>query len=78
MGDEGAHHGARHLHAFLGLQQDAGLEGEIEMAGDAAELQAEVDAGLEPGAAGDPARHEADVVGVLEHRHRARRRRRRC
>ena len=69
MGDEGAHHGARHFYAFLGLQQDAGLEGEIEMAGDAAELQAEVNARLEPGAAGDLARHEADVVGVLEHRH---------
>ena len=68
MGDEGAHHGARHCYAFLGLQQDAGFEGEIEMAGDAAQLQAEVDARLEPGAAGDLARHEADVVGVLEHR----------
>ena len=69
VGDEGAHHGARDLHAFLGLQQDAGLEGEIEMAGDAAQLQAEIDARLEPRAPGDLAGDEADVVGVLEHGH---------
>ena len=47
VGDEGAHDGGRHGHALVGLQQDAGLEGEIEMAGDAAELQMEIDAGLD-------------------------------
>ena len=45
--DEGAHDGGRDRHALVGLQQDAGLEGEIVMAGDAAELQMEVDAGLD-------------------------------
>jgi len=59
-----------HLHALVGLQQDAGLEGEIEMAGDAAQLQAEIEAGLEA-SAGDLAGDEADVVGVFEHRHAA-------
>ena len=65
VGDEGAHHGAGHLHAFLGLQQHAGLVREILVAGDAAELQAEVDAVRR--ARGD----EADVVGVFQHRHLA-------
>ena len=44
VGDEGAHHGAGDLHALVGLQQHAGLVGEVAMAGDAAELQAEIDA----------------------------------
>ncbi len=67
MGDEGAHHGAGHLHAFLGLQQHPGLVSEVVMAGDAAELQAEIDAAL--GAILCLGGREADVVGVLQHRH---------
>ena len=48
-------------------QDHAGVAGEILVAGDAAEREAEPDAGLDAEAVPHLDRLEADVVGVLEH-----------
>ena len=63
--------------ALVGRQQDARVAGEILVAGDAAELQAEIDAGSD---CRPSTWHggEADVVGVLQRADTRRRRRRRC
>ena len=50
-----------------GRQQHAGVAGEIAVAGDAAELHAEIDARATPAPAADRDRGKADIVGVLQH-----------
>ena len=56
------------LVASAGLTIDAGVAREILVAGDAAEREAEPDAGLDAEAVLHLDRLEADVVGVLQHR----------
>ena len=57
--------------ASAGLHDDAGVAGEILVAGDAADGDAEPDAGLDAEAVLHLDRREADVVGVLQHRDHA-------
>ena len=75
--DEHADDGVGDLGRILGLHQHAGVAREILVPGDAAQRQAEPDAGLDAEAVLHLDRREADVVGVLQHRDDARRRRRR-
>ena len=56
------------LRGVGGSHHHAGVAGEILVAGDAAEAEAEPDAGLEAEAVLHLDRLEADVVGVLQHR----------
>ena len=65
---EHAHDGVRHLGRVGGLHDHAGVAREIPVAGDAAEREAEPDAGLDAEAVLHLDRLEADVVGVLQHR----------
>src|SRR6185312_16892616 len=55
-----------HLHRVVRLQIEAGRAGEVAVPGDAAEQQAEPDAGLHAGALHHVHGLEADIVGVLE------------
>ena len=71
LGDEDTHHRHRRGKAFFRLQQDAGVAGEIVVAGDAAERHAEINAFRHRCARRHFHRGEADIVGVFEHRHRA-------
>ena len=66
--DEDADDGVGHLGGVGGLDDDAGVAGEILVSGDAAEREAEPDAGLDAEAVLHLDRLEADVVGVLQHR----------
>ena len=66
--DENPHHGIRHPGRVGRLDDDAGVAGEILMAGDAAQHEAEPDAGLDAVAVVHGDRRKADVVGILEHR----------
>ena len=59
------------VHGLVRLHHDAGVAGEIPVAGDAAEHEPEPDAGLDAEAVVHLDRLEADVVGVLQHRDRA-------
>ena len=75
--DEDAHDGVGDRRRLVRLDDDAGVAGEIAVAGDAAEREAEPDARLDAEAVLHLDRLEADVVGVLQHRDARRRRRRR-
>ena len=72
--DEHAHDGVRHLGGIGGLDQNAGLA-RVLVARDAADQQAKPHAGRDRKAVLHRDRLETDVVGVLEHRNRGRRRR---
>ncbi len=69
--DEHAHDGVRDRGRLRRLADDAGLAGEVLVPGDAADGDAEPDAGLDPEAVLHLDRGEADVVRVLEHRDHA-------
>ena len=66
--DEDAHHGVGDLGGVVGLDDDAGIAGEILVAGDAAEHEAEPDAGLDAEAVLHLDGLEADIVGIFQHR----------
>ena len=66
--DEDAHDGVGDFGRILRLDDDAGILGEILVAGDAAEAEAKPDAGLDAEAVLHLDRGKGDVVGVFQHR----------
>ena len=75
--DEQPHDRVGDRAGILRLHQNAGVAGEIAMAGDAAEAELEPDAGRKPKAIVHLHGLEADIVGILEQRRSCRRHRRR-
>ena len=66
--DEHAYDRIRHLGRLGGLDDDAGIAGEVLMAGNAAKHEPEPDAGLDTEAVFDLDGLKSDVVGVFQHR----------